>query len=178
LNKTLIAIFSIVVLPLGLVVGVSAADPSPTHSVSYKVLSDRSISVEPIEDGESTAVDFGTIARTGTFTKTDVRLRFSAEDATGSPSVNIQAAIATGNVSFGQTLSVTAGTVSDEDVTATSATASLAGTAKNVLTGASKASGGIMNVTSDLTYTLVHDNVMAGNFGTVTVTYTLIDTPS
>ena len=180
MNKTLIAIFSIVVLPLGLVVGVSAVDPA-THNVSYSVLSDRTISVERIEGG-STDIDFGTIAKTGTFTNSDLQLKFTAENATGSPSVKITAKL-DDDLADGVTLRVSPAAVSDSvTTTLPSATpspitlsADSVGNGVGVITGASKADTGIINATSVLTYTLVTSGAQEGTSDTVQIIYTLSD---
>ena len=179
MNKTLIAIFSIVVLPLGLVVGVSAADPDPSfeHSVEYSVLSDRSISVEAIESGGTKVVDFGTIAKTGTFEKTDVRLKFTAEDATESPGVKITAKLDVNGIDDSAKLSVSPDTVSGGVTTDTlvASSGNLSGNPVDVITGAYKASDGIISATSDLTYKLVLNGAQAGTNPSVYIIYTLTD---
>jgi hypothetical protein len=173
LKKTLIAIFSIVALPLGLVVGVSATEPNPNqHNVSYTVLPLRAISVETRSGSGTTAIDFGTIAKSASKTNTDLQLRFTAQDAVASgTAVKITAGL---NTSLEQaTLKVTPGAISGDSNTATLGSAVLlSNSAANVISAAHK-SGGFNDVTSELTYLLETDSNSIAATENVTVTYTL-----
>ncbi len=181
MNKTLIAIFSIVALPLGLVVAVSA-NPSDNHTVSYTVLAERAISVEirpdALDDGvTATAIDFGTVSTNTAeaLTNNDLRLKFTAQNAVASTSaVKIRAAL-DADMPSGVFLEVTPAAISDNDVSANLSTGTeLDSSATKFVIQQAFKTGGFTDVTSNLTYKLSTDQAAAGTLQTVTVTYTLL----
>jgi hypothetical protein len=181
LNKTIIAIFSIVVLPLGLVVAVSAVDLDPNqHTVSYTVEAERAISVETRTGTGTTAIDFGTVSTNTAeaLTNNDLRLKFTAQkaDASGS-AVKIRAQLGAAMPS-GVFLEVEPGAISDNDVSANPSTGFELNDSGNqfLITEAYKeaSGGGFTDVTSDLKYTFGTNGAAPVESETVTVTYTLL----
>jgi hypothetical protein len=175
LKKTLIAIFSIVALPLGLVVGVSA-NPSANHTVSYTVLPLRAISVETRSGSGTTAIDFGTVSTNTAeaLTNNDLRLKFTAQNASSASRVKIRAAL-DANMPSGVFLEVTPAAISDNEVSANLSTGTeLDSSATKFVIEQAFKTGGFTDVTSNLTYKLSTQNAAAGTLKTVTVTYTLL----
>jgi hypothetical protein len=183
LNKTLISIFSIVALPLGLVVAVSA-DPSDNHTVSYTVEAERAISVETRSGTGTTAIDFGTVSTdtAEALTNEHLRLKFTAQkaDAASTSAVKIRAELGVAMPS-GVFLEVTPGDISDEDVSANLSTGFELDDSGNqfLITQAYKEAsgevpGGFTDVTSDLKYTFGTNGAAPVESETVTVTYTLL----
>jgi len=158
--------------------GDGSLDLTASHTVSFTVATTRSISVEPISEGSSTTVAFGGVPQTGTRTITQVRLKFTADDAINQNSrVRIRANLNT-NTATGVALKVTAGNlaVNGDYVAVPIAAVDLDAdvSQKDIITSI-YGSSGVTDATSDLSYSLVTSGALTDVAQTRTVTYTLSD---
>jgi hypothetical protein len=155
---------------------------SASHTVSFTVATTRSISVERITDagtpGSGTTVAFGSVSQTGSSLITQVRLKFTADDAMDVASqVKVTAKIDS-NTAENVTLEVSASQdafSNDYVAVVPQDRVSLTSSQKDIITSIYGPSG-VTDATSDLSYSLV----TSGAASTVepqikTVTYTLSD---
>lgn len=154
--------------------------PNASHTVTYTVAPTRSISLERIDGaqtpGVGTTVAFGSLPKTAASAITQVRLKFTADDAIDENSgVRITAQIDT-DTATGVTLEVGAAINTFPEgyfAQVSNGRVTLDTSAKNIITSIYGGASGVTDATSELTYGLGTSDALPEGPQTKTVTYTL-----